>query len=242
MTSEYHITFKNDADKRRWADLLANVHKGSFNINGFPFEKDVTSANLYDEFKSQSRVFIKLRSGMRGLMFSPGMAVYNTTLSKLEQKGYTLNQKDFEQIRSHIDSWFNSGIQPYVTGKWDGEKQYPFEELLYLIMKVGQTMDNFFMFPVPSIGVIAVCGTYNRQLGPDDYWYKEVSVRTDEYTNSGPRFYFDIDDGFPSSNSYGEKNPVEMRELTKQWKRLPSEEQTFSALRQMVDDSFLVVQ
>lgn len=184
MTSEYRIEFNGDQD--RWAKLLTDIHRvANFTVGGF----NVNASDLLTELQGMKKALIEVRTRVSGLALTPNDEAYKR-YSKLFNPN-EINQADFNTIRDHINDWF---IEPWVGHTFS--KTYTFKEMFALLLKVGETMDNFYMLPVPYKGVFHVCGTHSRVMSNNDLWYKHVTIGLNGCNNSSRSIAFDIDDGF----------------------------------------------
>lgn len=227
--SEYRLYFEEQS-REHWAKLLSEIHKdGGFEINGFALEKDPTYENLLEEFSNLKKASVRVYSSMGAVMLSP--EDYEPIRLELERSlpNFNPNDQDFEKIRSHINGWYDSFIQPFITGEF--QQTYTFPEFTLMIMNIGKTMRHFKMFVSGDENIYA-CGVFERE--PEKLYNKTVTLYPTGYNNCGSKIVFDIDDGF--CNTYGNSLGDKINAINQEWKSLDFTQKSLQKIKSIYLD------
>lgn len=110
------MKFEDDKDRRRYADLIFNVHnKSIIDING-EWINDLPSADkLFEIFKGVTKYCIVkiVRINMLGCMFTKDDRHYIEKFNNLKEKGINVDDQDITELRNHIDMCFDNDLGNY---------------------------------------------------------------------------------------------------------------------------------
>ena len=240
------LEFKSDSDREYYADTLSKVYQNcNFSVGGIVVEtkgKTVREA-LLQEFSGQNKVLINVVSHMNpGLMIELPCsdAFFRMITTFLEHQGIAMTGENgsegAEELCSFLDFIKNnpiSGETALLFARW--KRKYSFEQLLWFVSQITGVASKVHYFPVPSKGIIYVTG-FILESGKEF----KLTIDSTEYNNgSCPYRSFDLDGGFKSTDSMGDKIPPELERINWRWTHLATARPTAAMLKGIIQQELL---